>query len=174
VGITAPRVLKPRTPVAGRVGVLAGVALLCLPVTACGGSFDEQTNQVYQGAEGITNRGHDVYVLDALVVTDGKGHGTLVASLIDMAKSADSLQAVTAVDSSGKQITTKLASPVSLPPQQAVRLETNGAVRMTGSSLEAGYYVTITLTFKNASKLSMAIPVVTDGPEYSSVPVGRT
>jgi hypothetical protein len=155
--------------------VLALVAALCLTVTGCSGiGFNEQTNKFYQGAAGITNREGGVYVLNALVVTDGKGNGTMVGSLLNVMSTADSLQDVTATDSNGKAITTKLASPVPLAPEQAVKLQTNASVRLTGKGLVAGYFIHVTFTFATAAPLSMSIPVLPQGTEYSSVPVGQT
>jgi hypothetical protein len=172
VGITAPLGSRPETIPLRRFRFFAIVLLACFALTGCSGGFDAQTQQLYQAATGISNRDSDVYVLNALVVTDGKGNGTVAGTLLDQAKQADTLQNVTAVDSSGKTISTKLASPLQLPPDQSVKLETNGAVRLTGSSVQAGYFVTVTFTFANAAPLTMAIPVVADSADYSSVPVG--
>jgi hypothetical protein len=172
VGTSTPQASRLRARMLRQLRILLLMATTCLALTGCVSGFQDQTNALYQPAAGITNRGHDVYVLDALVVTDGKGHGTLVGTLIDMAKTADSLQGVAAVDNSGQVIQTKLASPVPLPPQQAVKLETNATVRLTGTGLMAGYYIKITFTFANAAPLVMSIPVVPDGPDYTSIPVG--
>jgi hypothetical protein len=174
VGIRTPLGSRPRATWLRRLPVLAIVATLCLALTGCGGGFDEQTNKIYQGAAGITNRDGEVYVLNALVVTDGKGNGTMVGTLLNIMSTADSLKGVKAVDSSGKTIATKLASPVSLKPEQAVKLETNGDVRLTGKGLRAGYFIDVTFTFATAAPLSMSIPVLPQGTEYSSVPVGST
>jgi hypothetical protein len=174
VGIRTPLSSRPRTARRRPLQLLAFLAALCLALTGCGGGFNEQTNKVYQGAAGINNRAGEVYVLNALVVTDGKGNGTLVGSLLNVMSATDSLQGFKAVDSSGKAITTKLASPVSLPSERAVKLETNGAVRLTSKGLLAGYFIDVTFTFATAAPLSMSIPVLPEGTEYSSVPVGRT
>jgi copper(I)-binding protein len=172
VGITAPLGSRPETIPLRRFLLLAFLLLASLALTGCNGGFDAQTQQVYQAAAGISNRDSEVYVLNALVVTDGKGNGTVAGTLLDQAKQADTLQSVTAVDSSGQKISAKLASPLPLPPAQSVKLETDGAVRLTGSSLQAGYLVTVTFTFANAAPLTMTIPVVADSADYTSVPVG--
>jgi hypothetical protein len=175
VGIGTPLGSRPRTTRLRRLQLLAFVAALCLTVTGCNGvGFNEQTNKFYQGAAGITNRDGEVYVLNALVVTDGKGNGTMVGTLLNQTSTADSLQGVTATDSNGKALTTKLASPVPLGREQAVKLETNASVRLTGQGLVAGYYIHVTFTFATAAPLSMTIPVLPQGTEYSSVPVGQT
>jgi hypothetical protein len=175
VGIATPLSSPPRSARLRPLQVLAFVAVLCLAVTGCNGvGFNEQTNKFYQGAAGITNRDGEVYALNALVVTDGKGNGTMVGTLLNQMSTADSLQGVTAADSNGKALTTKLASPVPLGPQQAVKLETNASVRLTGKGLVAGYYIHVTFTFATAAPLSMTIPVLPQGTEYRSVPVGQT
>jgi copper(I)-binding protein len=155
-----------------RFCVVAVVPAICLGLTGCNSTFDEQTNQQYQAAAGISDRGHEVYVLNALVVTDGKGHGTLVGSLLNQTKTTDKLVSVSATTTAGKTINVKMASPVTLKAQQAVKLETAGAVRLTGSALRAGYYVNVTFTFANAAPVQVSIPVLPDGPVYTSVPVG--
>jgi hypothetical protein len=175
VGIATPLGSRPRTARLRPWQVLAFVAALCLTVTGCSGvGFNEQTNKFYQGAAGITNRDGEVYALNALVVTDGKGNGTMVGTLLNVMSTADSLQGVTATDSNGKALTTKLASPVPLASEQAVKLETNASVRLTGKGMVAGYYIHVTFTFATAAPLSMSIPVLPQGTEYSSVPVGQT
>jgi hypothetical protein len=174
VGIATPLGSRPRSARLRPLQVLAFVAAVCLTVTGCSGvGFNEQTNAFYQGAAGITNRGGEVYVLNALVVTDGKGNGTMVGTLLNVTSTADSLQGVKATDSNGKALTTKLASPVPLAPDQAVKLQTNASVRLAGKGLVAGYYIDVTFTFATAAPLSMSIPVLAQGTEYSSVPVGR-
>jgi hypothetical protein len=175
VGIATPLGSRPQSARLRPLQVLAFVAALCLTVTGCNGvGFNEQTNKFYQGAAGITNRDGEVYALNVLVVTDGKGNGTMVGTLLNTMSTADSLQGVTATDSNGKAIPTKLASPVPLAPEQAVKLQTNASVRLTGKGLVAGYYIHVTFTFTTAAPLSMSIPVLLQGTEYSSVPVGRT
>jgi hypothetical protein len=174
VGIRTPRGGRLLPGRSRRLRRLALTAVVCLALTGCGGGFNDQTNKVYQSAAGISNRGHQVYVLNALVVTDGKGNGTMVGTLIDMAKSADTHHTVCAVDSTGKGINTKLAAPVKLAPAQAVKLQTNAAVRLTSKNLKPGYFITVTFGFSTAAPVTMAIPVLPRGTEYTSVPVGRT
>lgn len=163
---------RPRSRSSQHVVLVVLVAAICLALGGCSTGFSDQTNQQYQAAAGISDRSHDVYVLNALVVTDGNGNGTLVGTLLNQGKSTDTLLSVSAADSTGKTIPTKLASPVTLKPAQGVRLETTGAVRLTGSALKAGYFIDVSFSFANAAPVQVSIPVVVDGPEYTAVPVG--
>jgi hypothetical protein len=172
VVITTAAGSRPQGRLLRRFCLAAVVPALCLGLAGCNSTFDEQTNQQYQAAAGISDRGHEIYVLNALVVTDGKGNGTLVGSLLDQSATSDQLVSVSAVDAKGKTINTKFASPLTLRAHQAVRLETTGAVRFTGSALKAGYFITVTFTFANAAPVQVSIPVLPDGQEYTSVPVG--
>jgi copper(I)-binding protein len=157
-----------------RACLLALVAATCLALAGCSTGFRDQTNQQYQAAAGISDRSHDVYVLNALVVTDGNGNGTMVGTLINQSKTADTLQSVSATDAKGKTIATKLTSPVTLKPAQAVKLETGGAVRITSSALKAGYFINVTFSFASAAPVQVSIPVLVNGPDYTAVPVGPT
>lgn len=177
VVITTSAGTRSRSPFSRRLRpyqacLTAVVALTSLTVAGCSTGFSDQTNQQYQAAAGITDRAHEIYVLNALVVTDGSGNGTVVGSLLNQSKTSDTLQGVTATDTKGKKIQTKLTAPVALKRHQAVRLETTGAVRLTGSALKAGYYINVTFTFATAAPVQVSIPVLANGPDYASVPVG--
>jgi len=157
-----------------RRGSLAAVlAMVCWALSGCAADFNAQTNQQYQPGEGINDRSTDVYVLNALVVADGQGNGTLVGTLLNQATTPDALTSVAAADGQGQSIrVTKLVSPMALAPQHAVKLETDAAVRLTGAGVVSGDFITVQLTFQQAAPLQLDIPVLADGPIYTGVPVG--
>lgn len=173
MGITAPARQSTRNTPLLRGSLAAVLAMVCWALTGCAADFNAQTNQQYQQGEGVNDRSTDVYVLNALVVADGQGNGTLVGTLINQATTPDALTSVAAVDGQGQPIqVTKLASPMALAPQNAVKLETDAAVRLTGGSVVSGYFITVQLTFQQAAPLKLDIPIVADGPIYTGVPVG--
>lgn len=152
------------------------VAAVVVPLLAgCGStSFGAQTSQVYQPGPGITVRSSDVYVFNALVVTDGDGNGTLVGGLINQVTRTDTLQSVALTTPQGKQVdATILPGTVSLPDQLSVQLADTGDVRF-GGDLEAGLNYSLTLTFANAAPVTVIVPVLTDAAEFATVPVGPT
>lgn len=158
-----------------RSSTAIGLAVAGLALTGCAASFNAQSQQQYQPAAGVSDRSGDVYAIDSLVVTDGRGDGTLVSALINQQARADKLISVTAATLKGSQL--QVAAPsggVPLAPGRAVQLGYSGAVRVNGASLEAGSIITLTFTFAQAAPLQVQVPVVTDTTTYKRVPVGPT
>ncbi len=156
-----------------RGGLAAVLVLTCWGLAGCAADFNAQTNQQYQPGEGISDRDNGVYVLNALVVTDGTGNGTLVGTLLNQSNADDALQSVTVTDAEGQAIkTTQRPKPVALAPQTPFRLEAKGTVRLSGDGVVAGDYVEVTFSFHNSAPVKINIPTVADGPVYTGVPVG--
>jgi hypothetical protein len=154
-----------------RLVVFAAV-LLCPVLAGCGAGFHAETNEIYQPGPGITVRNTSVYALNALVVTDGRGDGTLVAGLLNKRPQPDALQSVSVTSSSGRRLqTTITGGTVALPPQKLVQLADTGAVRVSGTLLP-GTICSLALTFQNSAPIQVRIPVVTSAPPYDTVPVG--
>jgi hypothetical protein len=149
-------------------------------LSGCAANFDAPTNDPYQPAVGISDRSGAVYAIDTLVVTDGSGNGTVVASLINQQQQDDMLRSYSAADSNGDKITTApLGQPIDLPaypsPDQNVQVGATGILRLSGT-VEAGTFVDLTFVFANASPVTVEAPVVTGGPDsiYADIPVGPT
>lgn len=143
-------------------------------LAGCATSFGAQTNQPYQPGPGITDRGSDVLMLNAAIVTDGQGNGTLIGALLNKEPRADTLRSVAVLDSNGKAISASiLPGTISLPHQKLVQLAHTGAVRVSGN-VNAGVNDTLTLTFDNAAPITMTIPVLARKAEFAGVPVGPT
>lgn len=177
MGTAAPGRHSTRYAVRHPVVIAVSLAAVGWAVSGCGAGFNAQTNQQYQGAEGINNRDGLVYVLNALVVTDEQGNGTFVGTLIDQSSTPDALVSVTATDSQGSAVkTTKLSSPIALKSQQAVQLQTDAVVRLNGKAVVAGDILTAIFTFQNASPVEIGIPVVVGGSGtiYSGIPIGSS
>lgn len=163
-----------RSAVGPRLSLRIGAVCAALVLSACGSNFDAQSQQPYQPAVGVSNRTGDVYAIDTLVVTNNNGDGTVVAALINQAQQDDTLREVSAVDNDGGALTVAPLpdTGLPLPSGQAVQLADSGAVRVSGKSLRAGYFITLTFTFAQAAPLEMQVPVVINSSTYTGVPVG--
>lgn len=148
-------------------------AAVLVPLLAgCATSFGAQTSQMYQPGPGITVHDSDVYVLNAFIVTDGRGNGTLVGGLLNRTTQPDVLQGVQVVPASGKPLSAAIVpGAVSLAPSRLVQLGDTGAVRV-GGDLRAGLNYDLTLTFRNAAPVRMTIPALSPAPEFEQVPLG--
>lgn len=143
-------------------------------LTGCATSFGAQTSQIYQPGPGITSRSSDVYVLNAFVVTDGLGNGTLVAGLVNQVPGTDTLQSAALAAPTGAPPSATIHSgTIALRNQRLVQLSDSGEVRF-GGNLQEGINYTLTLTFANASPVTLTVPVLADAGEFSTVPVGPT
>lgn len=163
-----------RPTAARRLRLAIAVLAAALTLTGCGASFNAQSEQPYQPATGVSNRSGEVYAIDALVVTNGNGDGTVVCALINEAEHDDALRAVSAVDDKGSALTVAPlpSNGVPLPAHQAVQLATSGMVRVNGSTLRAGTFVTLTFTFAQAAPVTVGVPVLDQNSTYANVPVG--
>ncbi len=148
--------------------------VLVLPLAAgCQSGFDAQSQQVYQPADGVNDRSSDVYVINALVVTDGKGNGTVVVALVNQADEDDQLVSLTAEGASGEPLE---AAPVPadfmLASGQSVQTAESSTLRVSGKEVEAGALVTLTFEFKLAEPVTVDVPVLPQGTDYRDVEVG--
>ncbi|MBA2558437.1 MAG: hypothetical protein H0V07_00855 [Propionibacteriales bacterium] len=165
-----------RSPASHRLRAVTAGAVAAALVTGCGAGFQAQSQQIYQPAVGVNDRSGSVYTINTLVVTDGKGDGTIIAALINQARQDDTLHEVSATDGSSKALAVKPLAHggVALASGQSVQLADSGAVRVSGKSLEAGSLVTVTFTFAQAAPITVDAPVVSNRSSvYSNVPVGR-
>jgi hypothetical protein len=165
----------------GRILRAAVGAVAVAALSGCAANFSAATNEPYQPAAGIADRSGDIYTINTLVVTDGSGNGTVVASLINQEADDDTLQSFTATDSGGNAIkTVGLTSPIDLPaypsPSQAVAVGETGDLRLTGDNIEAGTFVNLTFEFGTAAPMTVNVPVVLGGPDtnYADIPVGSS
>lgn len=158
------------------VPALVGLALPLL--AGCAQGFGAQTNQLYQPGPGLENRSSDVYVINAVIVTNGTGNGTLVAALMNQVHPGDRLVSTTATTSTGKALTVTGGSGTLLPTLMSVQLNDLasggfGGIRLTGT-LTAGTIATMTFTFLHAAPVTMDVPVVTQSDQFTSVDVATT
>ena len=164
---TSPR----RRPVLRRALAASALVVAAPLVASCG--FDVQTDAVYQPAEGANARAEGTDVLGAVVVSDTKGTGRVVATLVNKRNSSDELTGV-----SGSKV--KISGPESLEvPSNAVGF-TNLAdakftpIVATGSTIDAGGYVTLRFTFTKSSPVTVDAPVVDTQGTYSGLAPGQS
>ena len=160
------------------IALLAATAPL---LVACGAGEDAQTNQVYQPAVGVNDRSGDVFVINALVVTDGSGSGTVVASLVNTATEDDALTEVVASATTGAPLeASDLGGGIDVAAGEAVQLADEGvavsstAVASGGDAeaeggVTAGSYVTLQFVFERASVVEVGAPVVSSESEHQDV-----
>jgi copper(I)-binding protein len=154
---------------AGCVAVVASAL-----VVGCSSSFEAQTNQIYQPAIGSDNRLGDVYVLDALVVSDGTSLGTVAAGLVnEVVRRGDALIRVTADSTDGNRVQGMIrGDQVRLPSQQLVQLADTGDVTLNAAKpLDIGGSITVTFTFRNAAPVTLDLPIVKNTGDFAHVPV---
>jgi hypothetical protein len=158
--------------VIARRSLAAAVLVLAAPVlTSCGGNFNQQTNQIYNPAEGVDDRSGQVDVLNALVVSTEKGSGTVVATFVNNDQDrGDSLKSIAGA---GQDADLKVTpgGPTAIAPGGLLNLAERGRNFVEGERVQAGYFVEVTFTFDNAGAVTVKVPVVNGAePEYTSIP----
>lgn len=173
VDTTGPTPLHDRaSTLRRRVG--ACLVTLTLPLfTGCGAGFEAQSQQVYQPADGVTVRSSMVYVVNAVVVTDGEGNGTVVVALINQSDEPDELVSLAAEDTKGAAVEVSPIPPdFALPSGQSVQTAETGTLRLSSPKLKPGGLVTLTFEFKEAASVEVEVPVVPQSADYADVEVG--
>ena len=185
IGSVVGRLAALRTPGRGvRRLATALIAVSLVAISGCAAQFGAQTQAVYQPAVGSDDRSGDVFVLNAIVLGDGQGNGTLVTTLINQTSPTDFLTGVTAKVLGGGGVDVGALPPVSstvanapstgleLPTHTAVKLPDDGLVQLHSADLMPGGYLTLTLTFKEAAPLDVDVPVVAESSTYDGITVG--
>lgn len=153
-----------------------GVAALLVGVLApvlggCASGFDSPVQEPYTPGVGTNDRGGDVYALNLVIVTDGEGSGTLVATLLNKAAADDTLVGVAVEAEDGRVIESSLLNKVPLPPEQLVQLHELSAVGVSGDDLRPGFFETVTLQFERADDVTLKVPTETDENAYADVEI---
>ena len=161
----APRPGQRRT----RPAALA--AALLLSVSALSACAAAATNEVYNPTEGVNNRDGEVKVLHALVVSDGKDGGRLVAGLVnDNDEEPDTLTGVTVADGGSAQV--ELGDgETEIPADGLLQLAGEDAAQVLVKGVEAGGYVRVTFSFQNADDATLNVPVVAASDDFADVEV---
>ena len=155
-----------------RRSLAAAVLVLAVPaLSSCGGNFNQQTNQIYNPAEGVDDRSGSVDVLNALVVSTENGSGTVVTTFVNNNRDRqDRLKSIAgAGDDSNLEITP--GGPTAIPAGGLLNLAERGRNFVRGERIRAGNFVELTFTFQHGTAITVDAPVVNGAePEYTSVP----
>jgi hypothetical protein len=139
---------------------------------------DAQTNAVYDAGVGSNARGDGVDVLNALIVDNGDGTGTVSATLLLNPGEFDEDEvpasvtfddfAVTTLD--GQPVDASLADGVVLAPDEPVKLGDEAIATVSGDNVAAGQMVTATFSFDAVVEpIELDIPVVERTEMYAEV-----
>ena len=150
-------------------------ALLAVPVlSSCGVSFDAQTDQVYQPADGVNSRSGTVDVLNALIVSETAGTGRLIAGLNNGdTQEDDTLTGVEGVEESADVEVTLGDGDTTIPAGGLLQLADDDAAHVTVTGDEEaivpGSFVRLTFTFQNGEEATVNVPVLGAGETYSDL-----
>jgi hypothetical protein len=156
--------------VVAAVGLLAAGAL-----SACGTNMEAQTNAIYDAGPGVNVRGGGVDVLNALVVSNPDGTGTLSVALVNQADEADEVTSVE-ISSEGEPVNVQTEGlPLELAPSPPNPVQLDDEAPVYVEEAETGLVLTLTMTFKNGEPVEAEVPVVQRGDDpsnktYESVP----
>jgi len=143
-------------------------------LAACGVSFGAQTDQVYTPADGVSARGGEVDVLNALIVSDTPGTGRLIAGLSNENTSKD--DTLTGVRGAGedKDVTFSLAGgSTTIPAGGLLQLADASAANVVANGspdlVKPGAFIRLTFSFQNAQEATVDVPVLEPDDTYSDV-----
>ena len=149
---------------------VAGAAIAAL--TGCSTSFNAQTNHVYDPGPGTNSRGGGVDVLNALIVDNGNGTGTLSTTLVlnpgEFPAGTEippvvTMDQMTVTTLNGEPIDSTLVSGgIALKRNESVKLGRKPDATVSGGNFGPGDIVQLNLDFDAAAKpVQLQIPVVT-------------
>jgi hypothetical protein len=163
-----------------RTALAGAAATLSIALTACGASFNAQTQQHYQAAEGTNADSGSIAVRNMLVLATADGKGELHSAIINSGGSDDTLVGITQAPADTpdgqdgswqpgevtfgniRTFTLKTGAALTLPP-------TTGGEPITVSGAKPGQMVNVTITFGQAAPITAYIPVLTED-HYSPTP----
>ncbi|GGF51982.1 hypothetical protein GCM10011519_27480 [Marmoricola endophyticus] len=159
-----------RFPLRRRV---ATAALVLLAPVAAGCGFDVQTDAAYQPAQGSNERVGQVDVLGAVVVSDAKGSGRLIATFVNRGGRPASLTGIT-----GRNVSITGPSSIAIPSYNAgftnLADSDEQPIVVSNADVDAGYYVRMRFSFSGSDAVTLNVPVVAaDGP-YAGLAPGQS
>jgi copper(I)-binding protein len=156
-----------------RVCLAAATVTLSIVVAACGASFNAQTSQPYQPAEGTNADSGSIAVRNMLVLAADDGKGELHAAIVNDGTEEDTLVSIESAPATApvqngsvptdtpatvtvgnvRKFTLKPGTLLTLPPAKGQ------PVTVTGG--KPGQMIKLTLTFAKAAPLTATVPVLT-------------
>ncbi|TCO33268.1 hypothetical protein EV652_103267 [Kribbella steppae] len=172
-----------------RAALAGAAATLSIVLTACGASFNAQTSQPYQPAEGTNADSGSIAVRNVLVLASEDGKGELHAVIVNNGGSDDTLvgieqappetedgqaggdQPTEVTFGNVKPLDLKAGTSTVLPPATGAEAESGEAsgepITVTGA--KPGQMVNVVITFGEAGPITAYVPVLTQD-HYSPSP----
>lgn len=159
-------------------GLLAAGCVVAAISGCADTNSDAQTNAVYDAGIGSNARGGGVDVLNALIVDNGDGTGTVSATLLLNPGDFDEDEAPSSVTFDDFEVTTldadavdaTLDDDVVLEPDEPVKLGDEAFATVSGDNVAAGDMVTATFSFDaDIAPVELDIPVVVRTEMYDEV-----
>jgi len=157
---------------ARRAVAVAALLLVAPGISACSRGFNEQTDQVYNPAAGVSDRSGSVDVLNALVVSGTDGSGTVIAGLANNDQThSDKLTGVQGAGAqSGAQV--KPGGQTTISPGGYLDLASKGQIEIRDKAVVPGGMVKLRFTFDRGQAVTLDVPVVpASDPTYSGIAV---
>ena len=132
-------------------------------LSSCG--FDYATDRVNTLTAGTFDRSADVDILNAVVVSEYPGSGTLLGLLAQRAD-VDEPGVLTSVTTNVSEEPPEF-EPVQVPVGGSVQLSEAG-IRIDGD-YEAGDFIDVTFTFENGEEVVLGVPVMAPCHEYEGL-----
>ena len=143
-------------------------------LAACGVSFGAQTDQPYTPADGVSARGGEVDVLNALIVSDTPGTGRLIAGLSN--ENTGASDTLTGVRGAGEDQSVTFApsgGSTTIPAGGLLQLAdpdaANVVVKGSPDLVKPGGFVRLTFSFQNAQEATLNVPVLEPDETYKDV-----
>jgi hypothetical protein len=163
-----------------RTALAGAAATLSLALTACGASFNAQTQKPYQAAEGTNIDSGSIKVRNMLVLAKEDGKGELHSAIINDGSSDDTLVGIAQApaDSPDGQDGSWQPGEVTFGNVRTFTLKSGGALTLPPSSggepitvtgAKPGQMVNLTITFGQAAPITAYVPVLTED-HYSPTP----
>jgi hypothetical protein len=160
------------TPSSRRLRGLLAAGAAMTALTGCSTSFDAQTNAVYDPGAGTNARGGGVDVLNALIVDNADGTGTLSTTLVyNPGEFDDDIELPPTITLDEMTVTTLGAEPIDstlvaggieLVPNESVIVGEEPDATVSGDNFAAGDFVVLNLGFDAAAEpVQLQVPVVT-------------
>ena len=155
-----------------RPRTVALAAALLMSVPALSSCAAQVTDEVYNPTQGVNNRDGQVDVLHALVVSDGKDGGRLIAGLVNQdQENTDALTGVTVADGGSAKVTVESGGETKIPAGGILQLADDNSAEVLVKGVKAGGYVKVTFSFANADPATLDVPVVPAGDDFADVHV---
>jgi hypothetical protein len=164
-----PRRHSPSRP-STRLALAAGALALAAPMlSACG--FNYATDRSNAIVAGVSDQDGTVDVLNALIVSGADGEGTFIATL---ANNDTTTSAQLTGLGFGSNATTQVAAfdPITIKPGLSVNLADGQGIKVAGSTIVAGDFLAVSLTFDNGQTTDLQVPVVTTSYQYEGLDNG--